>query len=144
MKTLCLLLLIIFSLPSMAQVKSKVTYDKDTKALILTLTNDFNEKIFLSPKGSYPHFIDEEASCWYQVWWKNQDSTVVSYTAPEMIYESHLGCYMPAHSTRSFRINLKSNKPNIKSMKILFHIEVHTREKDPIQWKEEFTKTFEY
>ena len=29
-------------------------------------------------------------------------------------------------------------------MKILFHIEVHTRGKAPIQWKEEFTKTFEY
>ena len=40
--------------------------------------------------------------------------------------------------------NLKSNKPHIKSMKILFHIEVHTRGKAPIQWKEEFTKTFEY
>ena len=141
MKTLwSLTLLLIMCLPLTAQVRSEVSYNQDTKELTLLFTNELDEFIYLSPLN----YLDPLATdlCWYEVWWKNQESKSILHRVPEAIFKSK-AFGLPAKASHKFKIDLKTNKTDIKYVEIFFHIEIHTYG-NQFRWKEEFTKTFEY
>ena len=136
------ILQLLFVLHVTAQIKTDVSYNKETKELTLTFTNHLNENIYLSPKVPDDPFAKD--LCWFERWWKDQDSIVVSHCYPDPIYGYRRCCYIASKGKRAFKFNMKNNKPTVKYIEIFFHLEIHTRGKNNFHWKEEFTKVFEY
>lgn len=143
MRTLYLFLFFsLLSLPTFAQIQWEVSYNQENKEATLKITNELNNNIYLSPRMPDDPFSKD--FCWYETRWKDKSGNIVDHWIPAMIYGPKMGCYIKAKDTRFFVLDLKSNISSAKSVEVFFHLEIHTRGKDPIQWKEEFTKTFEY
>lgn len=146
MRTLYLILTLLFiSAHTIAQVSTEVSYDKDTKELTLTLTNHYDTYLFLSPK--FTHDCLDTSFCWYEVWWKDKDSSIVAHRVADQIYgPRRIDSFIEPKETNSYKFNLKNKSPKVKWVEIHFNIETRTLNKQNKveRWKKEITKVYEY
>lgn len=130
---------------TIAQVSTEISYNKENKELILTLTNHYDTYLFLSPK--FTHDCLDTSFCWYEVWWKDQDSSIIAHKEADQIYgPRRIGSIIKPKEKNSYKFNLQNKSPKAKWVEIHFNIETRTLNKQNKveSWKKEITEIYEY
>lgn len=73
MRTLLVIILSVISLAGNAQITHEISFDKKSQVVHLTLTNLFDEIVFLSPR---PHFGDSPNACYFVIKCKDANGGV--------------------------------------------------------------------
>lgn len=145
MRTLYLILALCFvCVHATAQVSTEISYDQENKELVLTLTNHYDTLLFLSPM--FTHGCLDQSFCWYEVWWKDKDSSIVDHRVAEQIYgPKRIGSFIKPKEKNSYKFNLHKSS-NVKWIEIHFNLETRTLSKQNKveRWKKEITKVYEY
>lgn len=107
-----------------AQVSERISFDKESKKITITLINNYDTHSSIRSGISYAPFPTD--NCWYKVWWKDKDSTVVDSIDVAWFYEKYIDSIILPKTEKSFTFNLTPRTPKAKSVEIFIHFGVYT------------------
>lgn len=125
-----------------AQVSERISFDKESKKITITLINNYDTHSSIRSGISYAPFPTD--NCWYKVWWKDKDSTVVDSIDVAWFYEKYIDSILFPKTEKSFTFNLTPRTPKAKSVEIFIHFGVYTIIGKKINyWEKTVTKVYD-